>query len=116
MIAFFVQCAECLLWSGFLPSRVRYWLIIILEGNTGSSITSQHLEVYKMYQFSPVTLKLLKESGWTVDRSINIDPYKQFFKETNQPYSDTVLDFLRSFGDLTVRFPLDNNPTFIEEY
>jgi hypothetical protein len=57
-----------------------------------------------MDQFSTTTQRILKANGWTKDRRIDIDRFRASFEEYNQQYSDTVLRFLESFGDLKIRF------------
>lgn len=59
-----------------------------------------------MYTFSEQILQILKQSGWTKERHVNIDSYKTYFQETQQPVSPLIYEFLTSFGNLTITFPL----------
>lgn len=45
---------------------------------------------------------MLKRHGWTADRRVNSLPYLEYFKETEQPISDTVATFLTSFAGIAV--------------
>lgn len=55
-----------------------------------------------MYQFSDETLNLLLKHDWSPNRRVDIEPYLQFYAETDQPVSDLIRDFLRSFADIEV--------------
>jgi hypothetical protein len=53
-----------------------------------------------MYHFSEETLTVLKKNGWTEDRHVDITDYEAYFAETQQPVSDIIREFLRSFGGI----------------
>src|SRR5579859_5238011 len=59
----------------------------------------------QMYLFSQTTREILINAGWNDSRRVDVEPYRKNFEVIGQPYSEFVLDFLRSFGGIEVTFP-----------
>lgn len=58
-----------------------------------------------MFKFSPYTIEILYQNGWTESRQINTAPYTIYFEETQQPKSEAIINFLGSFGGLELKYP-----------
>lgn len=63
-----------------------------------------------MYTFPDDVLQILHKNGWSEDRKIDVEPYKEYYKKTKQPISDIIFDFLSSFGGLKVIVPSRHHP------
>lgn len=63
-----------------------------------------------MYMLSEDVMTFLYGNGWTPERRINVDAYESYFIETQQPYSDVVLEFLSSFGGIEIKRPASEFP------
>lgn len=66
-----------------------------------------------MYKFSLYTLDILYKNGWHEQPQVDVNNYNIFFVKTYQPVSDIILDFLRLFGDLELKYPNKIAPTII---
>lgn len=62
------------------------------------------------------TLSLLKESGWSEDRRMEISNYEDELKEEGYIVNDTIREFLRSFGGLKVIHPHHHVETSKDEF
>lgn len=58
-----------------------------------------------MTTFSETTNESLRHSGWTEGRSVDTTQYEQYLKAEGYPVHDTVREFLRQFGGLTMTYP-----------
>jgi hypothetical protein len=58
-----------------------------------------------MTEFSGRTKRCLEQSGWTLDRSIDITSFTQILEGEGYHVSKAVKDFLTSFGGLRVEHP-----------
>ena len=63
-----------------------------------------------MYTFPDDVLQILHQNGWSEDRKIDTEPYREYYEKTNQPTSEIIFDFLSSFGGLKVRISSRRNP------
>jgi hypothetical protein len=67
-----------------------------------------------MYKFSDKTKEILYANGWSEERKVDIEKYKAFYAEHNQPTSDVIFEFLESFADLRIDAPESSVPNFHE--
>lgn len=58
-----------------------------------------------MRRFSSETEVFLKKAGWRKGRAVNIDDYIHVFENETFTIPESVINFLREFGGLTVMHP-----------
>jgi hypothetical protein len=56
-------------------------------------------------EFSSLTLDLLRRAGWRPDRRVATDGYRSRLAEAGYAVSPAVLEFLQSFGGLSITRP-----------
>jgi hypothetical protein len=56
-----------------------------------------------MQNFSDNTLRILKEAGWFLGRSVSTDVFEAFIARDGFYPNDTIRNFLREFGGLTLK-------------
>ena len=61
------------------------------------------------FEFDTKTLNIIQLNGWSDTRTVDINEYIKYFKDTNQVVKPFVLEFLKSFGGLEIKRP---NPKF----
>lgn len=57
-----------------------------------------------------ITLKRLEESGWFLDRKINIKEIKEIYEQRGFVLIDIVQRFLENYGMLEFKFPKKGSP------
>ncbi|SHL03419.1 SUKH-3 immunity protein [Anaerocolumna jejuensis DSM 15929] len=57
-----------------------------------------------------ITLKRLEESGWFLERKINIEEIKELYEQRGFKLIDIVQRFLENYGMLEFRFPKKGSP------
>lgn len=69
-----------------------------------------------MTRFSPATIALLQQAGWSDDRRVDTSEYEKCLKSEGYPVHAVVVDFLERFGGLRVTYPHHRVPQAYDEF